>query len=84
MSEAYNFTVNLTSARGHKISIDPSAKYGCFEQPSGAEGGGLWFDATEDDSGKLELIDYDGVAVIHPAIVKALRDAGYVVGIDFD
>lgn len=45
-------------------------------------GGGLWFDRST--TGDLVLRDYDGVACLPKEVATALRDAGVVVGQDFD
>ena len=78
----YNFSITLKSDKGYEISIDPAARYGYWEYPDGTEGGGLWFETMPD--GTLELVDYDGIGVIHPSIVRALREAGYCLDGSFD
>lgn len=78
----YNFTVELRSPKGHFIQIDTAQKYGYWEHPDGAEGGGLWFSPYL--GGTLELTDYDGTYELHASIVGALRDAGYHLDESFD
>lgn len=58
--------------------------YGCFEiydTKSGGEDwyaeGGLWFEGNE-------LSDYDGVASLDEAVIKVLREWGFVVSEDFE
>ena len=61
---AYNFTVKL-GTQNFTISIDPKARYGCFEHDQLGEdrGGGLWFNKD------FMLEDYDGVFEL-PSEVK--------------
>ena len=79
----YNFTVTLTTPKGHMILIDPEQMYGCWEYPDGGEGGGLWF-ALYQPPAAVELIDYDGVYELPEDIVEALRGAGYFLDESFD
>ena len=68
------------------VQIDPAARYGYWEYHNGAEGGGLWFQPANPDTaaGPLELVDYDGAYFLPVSVVRALREAGFVVGVDFD
>jgi hypothetical protein len=66
---------NLTAREGKfEVHISASTHYGYFEHADrgGDRGGGLWF---EDNN----LIDYDGVAVLPHAVIKAVRSLGYEV-----
>lgn len=81
--EQFNFTVNLkTNEAGAMVCVDPVALYGYWERQDGSEGGGLWFDAP--CAGKTELTDFDGAYELPQRVVKALRDAGFIVGEEFD
>lgn len=81
---AYNFDVRITTnpATGATTAIDTECRYGYWERRDGSEGGGLWFVGHE--SGKLELIDYDGATELPQSVVKALRDHGFILDSTFD
>lgn len=64
------------------VGIDSANLYGYFERKDGSEGGGLWF--YRNANGQLELIDFDGTAVLPRAIVQALRQHGVMVDADFE
>jgi len=80
----YNFTITLYpyGVDGGKTEIDPVALYGYFERKDGSEGGGLWFDRTPWN--ELELVDYDGVSTLSLKVITAMREAGVIVGADFE
>lgn len=65
------------------IKVETAIAYGYFERETDGTGGGLWFE-RDDDAGTVELVDYDGVAVLPQAISDGLRAAGYIVGEGFD
>lgn len=74
----------------YSVQIDTAEKYGYFEHEElGDEAaGGLWF-ARSDRSvpgfaGKLELVDYDGMACLPKAVIEALRENGFIVDEDFE
>lgn len=77
------YTFNLTlhpyglGAGAGVVQIDELACYGYWEHRDGAGGGGLWFD--RDDTGALELVDFDGAYELPFAVVEHLRDAGIIV-----
>lgn len=77
----YNFNLTLhpygLAAGAGVVQIDEWKRYGYWEYRDGTEGGGLWFD--RDDTGALELVDFDGAGQLPFAVVKHLRDAGFVV-----
>lgn len=60
---------------GFILEVDDDKELGWFEdlEKGDTNGGGLWFEAGE-------LIDYDGVFALPPAVVAGLRIAGYDVG----
>ena len=55
-----------------EIGIDPAACYGYWERRDGSEGGGLWFEQTENG---LILVDYDGAFDLPSSVVNAMRQA---------
>jgi len=57
------------------VKIDQEAMYGYWEHRDGTEGGGLWFEAVDEDT--VELIDFDGHYDLPRSVVRALRAAGY-------
>ena len=78
----YNFNLKLTTAKGRPVQIDEAALYGYWERLDGTEGGGLWFQRTQQDGGTfgpLELVDYDGCFQIGQDIVDCLREHGITV-----
>lgn len=81
----YNFDVKLRQGK-FDIQVDTAANYGYFEHDElGDEcGGGLWFAPSAAFADRLELIDCDGTAVLPKSVAKALREAGFIVGDDFD
>jgi hypothetical protein len=78
----YNFKLKYKSDKGHEFGIDPKAKYGFWERINGEEGGGLWFERSENAA--LELVDYDGCSCLSQSIVDKLRENGYIVDESFD
>lgn len=68
----YNFNKKATVGNW-VVEVDTEAKYGCFENQKTGNGGGLWFQ-KQDDTGELELIDYDGVYELPTCVAKALRE----------
>jgi len=62
-----------------EVVINPKDNLGYFEHDYYGEdwGGGLWFDDKH-------LIDYDGVFELPRAVVKGIRELGYIVGKDFE
>ena len=85
MSTEYNFNTILhpwgnEPGRG-TVGIDTTALYGYFERKDGSEGGGLWFDRLADN--RLELADYDGLAVLPRSVVACLKAAGFVLDESF-
>ena len=90
----YNFTITLRpygdSATLGVVEIDPVALYGYWEHRDGSEGGGLWFDRRvfakvgHHGAGTLMLTDYDGAFSLPAKVVSALREAGAVVGDEFN
>lgn len=81
----YTYTVTLRpygdDINAGIVRIDPVARYGYWEHRDGTEGGGLWFQPTGDT---LELTDYDGDFELPRRVIKALRDAGYILDHYFD
>lgn len=67
----YNFDLTLSNQR-YTIEIDTTEQYGYFQNNQTGTEGGLWFDGSE-------LIDYDGVAELPPAVERALKSAGYTL-----
>ena len=72
--------MNRISCNNFVLEIDASSMRGFFEHTSlGDEcGGGLWFE--RDKSGRLTLVDYDGVADLPDDVAGALMKAGIVIG----
>jgi hypothetical protein len=81
MSEYYDFDVVIDVTPIRRVAIATKDLYGYWECADGTEGGSLAF---QDKNGRLELIDYDGAAILPEAIVNALYDHGYVVYDFFD
>lgn len=69
MANKYNFDVNLSTER-YTIEIDTAESYGYFQDNTTGTEGGLWFDG-------MELVDYDGVAVLPKQVEDALKANGY-------
>lgn len=79
----YNFNKKATVGNW-LVEVDTEAKYGYFESQKTGNGGGLWFQ-TQEDTGELELIDYDGVYSLPTDVAKALREEMDInVGEDFE
>lgn len=78
---AYNFSIMLKCSAGTDVGIDPVARYGFYERKDGSEGGGLWFEQSND---KLELVDYDGMACLPMRVIEALRSAEIIVDSSFE
>lgn len=76
----YNWDITLKTDKGGEILIDTQARYGYWEWPSGIEGGGLWFDK---ETGKT-LEDSDGYWCLPMQFVRALREAGFILGDEWD
>lgn len=79
----YNFD-KVAKVRKWEVKIDSAANYGSFEHDDFGEGGGLWFEvsdqSTQGDAGrKLVLIDYDGVYELPKDVIEAIRSLGYIV-----
>jgi hypothetical protein len=82
----YNLSSTLTDARSKvstKVEVDTKENYGYFERWRSFEKhdewiseGGLWFERVD---GKLNLMDYDGVYELAPAVIKILRGFGITV-----
>jgi hypothetical protein len=62
-----------------EVVIKPAEKRGYFEHQDYGEdwGGGLWFEGKD-------LIDYDGVFELPRAVVRGIRELGYIVDKDFE
>lgn len=75
---SYNFNKSFVYGK-FDVKVDEKAKYGYFEHHEYGEdcGGGLWFERTA--SGKLELMDYDGVFELPRSVRNCLRENGFVV-----
>jgi hypothetical protein len=73
------YNVHILTER-YEIKIDLKEMYGWFEHNDTGTGGGLWFVLTVDG---VELIDYDGVAVLPREVVLLLRKIKFIVGEDF-
>lgn len=85
---SYEFNKTGETAN-YEIKIDTNANYGYFEHHTlGDErGGGLWFEkeSFENAQGfRLNLIDYDGVAVLPKQVIAWLREQGIFVDEDFE
>lgn len=72
---SYTFDLSLQTGT-HTVEIDTVANYGYFENNKSGTSGGLWFDKNE--SGALELQDYDGVFELPFSVVFALKKAGVI------
>lgn len=59
--------------------IYPEQSRGWFEHEEHGDeyGGGLWFEG-------MNLIDYDGVAVLPKEVIQAIRDSGFHVAEEFE
>ena len=81
----YNFDIKLHEDE-FDIQIDTDAHYGYFERDDGECSGGLWLAATADPdiTQSLELVDFDGTFELPKPVLKALRDAGFGAGEDFE
>jgi hypothetical protein len=81
---AYNYDVDASIPK-FLIKVDSAAKYGYFEHVvfGDACGGGLWFE-KESYSPVLTLTDYDGTFALPKAVIRALRDKGFIVPPDFE
>lgn len=86
MKTSYNFSTVLRpygdSETVGRVYIDTAARYGFWEWSDGTEGGGLWFD--DDGASRLALIDYDGSFELPRLVIKALRDAGFILDEIYD
>lgn len=78
----YNFNISIKCNKGGVIEVDTVAAYGYFERLDGSEGGGLWFERCEIGSKMLELVDYDGMAILPMRVITALRENGFYVSDD--
>ena len=65
---------------GFRISGGGCAK-GWMEHDTEGEVGGLWMDSA--DHGRLELVDYDGVAMLPRKVAQGLEACGVFVPDDF-
>ena len=78
---AYNFNITIhpwgNSPEFGTVVIDEAQMYGAWEYKDGTEGGGLWFERSDD--GRLDLTDYDGAFSLPVSVVKALREANVSV-----
>lgn len=84
---AYTFDTTLTTAKGSPVLIDTGALYGYWQRLDGTEGGGLWFQRTQQTGGTfgpLDLVDYDGTYELRQDIVDALRAGGITVDEAYD
>lgn len=81
----YNYSISINTER-FTIEIDPDEEYGYFERNLDGSNGGLWFDSAYENGIKVDrmLIDYDGWTVLPREVIKALRDNGIMVDIDFE
>jgi hypothetical protein len=79
----YNFNQDLSTEKWD-IKIDTAANYGYIERHRDGTGGGLWFGPSEEQPGKIELRDFDGMTELPQSIVQALRGAGYYLDSTFD
>jgi hypothetical protein len=79
----YNFNQDLSTDKWD-IKIDTAERYGYFERHSDGAGGGLWFVASEDKPGVVELRDFDGIYELPRSVIAALRGAGYYLDDTFD
>jgi hypothetical protein len=75
--ELYNFD-KKTETANFSVMVDTKERHGYFEHHElGDEcGGELLFELTD---GKLELVDYDGVAVLPKQVIEALREMDFIV-----
>lgn len=76
---SYNWNIKLKTPTGSDVMIDTAARYGYYDRPSGAEGGGLWFEVDPssgpgDANLKLRLTDYDGCALLPKSVFKLLKE----------
>ena len=62
-----------------EVVINHWENFGYFEHEDYGDewGGGLWFEGKN-------LIDYDGVFELPPAVVTGIRELGYTVGKEFE
>lgn len=83
MSE-YKFNKQGNTAN-YEINVDTAACYGYFEHHTlGDESaGGLWFQKSENDPTRLELIDYDGVVAMPIQVFNWLKEQGFIVSKEF-
>lgn len=85
----YNFDTKLRQGK-FDVQVDTDAAYGYFEHDElGDEcGGGLWFqrvvNAEDPMNSQLELIDADGTYELPKEVIQALRDAGFIVPVEFE
>lgn len=89
MMADYNFDVKLHEGK-FEVQVDTHAKYGYFEHDELGDhcGGGLWFqrvvNAEDPMNSQLELMDADGTYELPKEVIKALRDAGFIVPEEFE
>lgn len=84
MSHTFNWNFKVET-RDYEVGVDTAECYGYFEHCTLGDGraGGLWFSiiGTSAITGRpvLELLDYDGVAVLPLKVVDILRKGGFIV-----
>lgn len=89
MSTPYIFTIKLTTPKGHEIGIDPDQLYGYWLKPDGSDGGGLWFEKTDEIGTTgigqcLELMDYDGCYALPAQVyIKLLNQPNMIIDASF-
>jgi hypothetical protein len=84
----YNFDLKIPTPK-FTVEVSTAELYGWYEHDDlGDEaGGGLWFEidtSAPDGNLRLELVDYDGMAILPKPIVTSLRANGILVSEDFE
>lgn len=85
----HDYTITLREGKW-EVKVSPSTAYGYFEHDAHGEGGGLWFENAPSvqfalpAGHPLQLFDYDGWTHLPKGVATALRNAGFIVGPEFD
>lgn len=78
---SHNFNKKITEG-SWEVAVDEEAKYGYYEHQLSGSGGGLWF-GKQEDTGELELVDFDGLGVLPANVKRGLILMDINVGEDF-